>query len=337
MSTADTSQTPPSVSVLVVTYNSAADIDACLAAAAATIRRPAELLVLDNGSTDDTAAVVADRHPDVTLFVSEANLGFAAGVNALARQATGDYVLLLNPDAVLHEGSVDALIELAERRPQGGLYGGRCLTSDGELNPGSAWGKSGLWDDFCFASGLNVVFKNNKYLDPMSLGSWPRDTESEVGIVTGCLLLARRTVWDELAGFDEDYWLYGEDADLSARAWKLGYRPVISPAATITHDFGTSSPNESWRTIKIWTGKATMQYKHHSVARARLGVLLLQFGVWLRSRKLLDRLPGREHASDVWTDAWKQRRTWRAGFPAKQEPAAELSAPQSGQTDRTAS
>lgn len=314
----------PDVSFLVVTYNSVNEIGACLESISRAAGVPHEALVLDNGSTDATVELIASHHPEVSLYTSEANLGFGAGVNALAARARGRHLVLLNPDAVLHPGAVQALLEIAERRPEGGLYGGRCLTTDGDVNPGSCWGESTLWNDICFATGLSAVFRNHRLFDPHSMGNWPRDTEREVGMVTGCLLLTPTAVWQELGGFDEDYWLYGEDADLSARARGAGYRPVITPAATITHDFGTSSPSDGWRLIKTFTGKATMQYKHHSLARARVGILLLQLGVWLRARPLLMRAPGREQEGTTWAEAWAGRRQWRAGFPPRDAVDATL-------------
>ena len=102
--------------------------------------------------------------------------------------------------------------------PGHGLYGGRTLWPDGTVCPGSCWGKPSLWSLFCFSTLLSTVFKGSRVFDPESLGGWQRDTVREVDIVTGCLLLAPREVWDELGGFDERFFMYGEDGDLALRA-----------------------------------------------------------------------------------------------------------------------
>src|SRR5204862_7187826 len=114
----------------------------------------------------------------------------------------------------------------------------------GAVDPKSCWGAPTLWSLVCFASGLSTLFPRTRLFDPESLGRWPRDTEQEVDIVTGCLLLTRRNVWDELGGFDERFWVYGEDADFCLRAAGRGWRPAITPRATVVHVVGASSASE---------------------------------------------------------------------------------------------
>ena len=114
------------------------------------------------------------------------------------RGGHGRVLLLLNPDSVVHEGAVRELVEFARVNPGHGLYGGRTLWPDGTVCPGSCWGKPSLWSLFCFSTLLSTVFKGSRVFDPESLGGWQRDSVREVDIVTGCLLLAPREVWDEL-------------------------------------------------------------------------------------------------------------------------------------------
>jgi N-acetylglucosaminyl-diphospho-decaprenol L-rhamnosyltransferase len=314
----------PDVSVLLVTYRCRDEAAACLRSIHETTEREnVEIVLLDNASGDGTVELVRSDFPDVRLIASPENLGFALGVNRAAEQATGEFVLLLNPDMEVHPGAIESLVAFARAHPQHGLYGGRTLDPDGTVNPGSCWGAPSLWSLFCFAALLSTTFKHSRLFDPESLGGWQRDTVREVDIVTGCLLLARRTLWEELGGFDTRFFMYGEDADLSFRAKALGYRPAITPDAVVTHEIGVSSATREDKLILLFQGKATLLRKHWRGLRLRLGLLLLQAGVGLRA--LLAVLGRRtDPRAAAWRQVWRERKSWLAGYP---EPAHEGPSP----------
>lgn len=274
--------------------------------------------MLDNDSGDGTAELVARDFPQFRLLALDENLGFAAGVNRAADAAHGDYLLLLNPDTVVHAGALDALVRFARERPRHGLYGGRTLDPDGTVNPGSCWAQPSLWSLVCFATMLSTAFKGSRLFDPEAIGGWKRDSLREVGIVTGCLLLAPREVWRRLGGFDTRFFMYGEDADLGARAWAAGYRPAITPDAVITHEIGVSSASRPDKLVLLFRGKTTLLHKHWSPARRRIGLALIRVGV--RIRAALAR-------SSAWPAVWAARETWLDGYaPAPRAPAAEADA-----------
>jgi GT2 family glycosyltransferase len=301
----------PDVSILVVTYRCRDAARGCLASLRETVAVPHEVVVLDNASQDGTVEMVREEFPDARLIASEENLGFAVGCNRAAEEARGKYVLLLNPDTVVHEGAVGALLDFARAHPEHGLVGGRTLDPDGSVNPGSCWGAPSLWSLFCFATLLSSAFKRTRLFDPESLGAWQRDTVREVDIVTGCLLLAPRTLWQELGGFDARFFMYGEDADLSLRAAQLGYGPAITPDAVVTHEIGVSSAAREDKLMLLFRGKATLLRKHWRGTRLRLGLGLLAAGLGLRS--LLSR--GRGAQPSPWTRVWRSRSDWLAGYP----------------------
>jgi GT2 family glycosyltransferase len=301
----------PDVSILIVTYRCRDAARACLASLSGADSSQ-EIVVLDNASGDGTVEMVRSEFPGVRLVASEENLGFALGCNRAAEEARGEYILLLNPDTVVHEGAVENLVAFARAHPEHGLYGGRTLDPDGSVNPGSCWGAPTLWSLFCFATLLTSAFKRTRLFDPESLGGWKRDTVREVDIVTGCLLLAPRTLWEELGGFDTRFFMYGEDADLSLRAAALGYRPAITPDAVVTHEIGVSSSTREDKLMLLFRGKATLLRKHWRGLRLRLGLLLLSAGLGLRS--LLSRGPG----PSPWTQVWRNRSDWLAGYPEQE-------------------
>lgn len=313
------------ISVVIVSYHCRDEVIACLESIPVGSRASTvEVIVLDNDSRDGTVEAIAERFPDVKLLAEETNLGFARGVNKAAEQATGEFLVLLNPDTVVHASSFDSLVEFARKNPQHGLYGGRTVNPDGTTHPGSCWGAPSLWSLTCFATMLSTMFKRSRIFDPESLGRWQRDTVREVDIVTGCLLLVPLALWRELGGFDPRYFMYGEDVDLALRARALGYRPAITPDAVVTHEIGVSSESRPEKFRLVLQGKVTVIDRHWSPLRRRLGRTLLVAGVGTRAlvATLTRRGAGTGSGAGAatWRQLWRERASWLAGFPASPEP-----------------
>jgi len=298
---------PPQVSVVLVTYNSAEHIGRCLTAMANDgTRRTREFVVLDNASTDDTVAVVrALSAPACRLYVSSLNLGFASGANAGVAQSTGRWVLLVNPDAVVAPGAVDALVDFAEQHPDAGPIGGRTFRPDGSVDPRSCWGRQTLWSTFCFATGLSSALRRSTRFNPESLGAWGRDAVREVGTVTGYFMLVSRAHWDALGGLDPTFFMYGDDVDFSERARRLGLRPMITPDAVTQHSGGASSVDDE-RAVMLLRGRLTLMDRHWGRLARRLGRLLIRAGVLLRA-VAAPRSP--------WPLVWRQRAQWTEPYP----------------------
>jgi N-acetylglucosaminyl-diphospho-decaprenol L-rhamnosyltransferase len=321
----------PGVSIVIVSYRCREAARACLASIFE--HRPEvafEVIVLDNASGDGTAEMVASEFPDVRLLALEDNLGFAAGCNRAAEEARGEYVLLLNPDTVVHEGAIDNLVGFARARPEHGLYGGRTLDPDGSVNPGSCWALPSLWSLTCFATMLSWAFKGSRLFDPEAIGGWRRDTVREVGIVTGCLLLVPTPLWRELDGFDTRFFMYGEDADLALRAHALGFRPAITPESVVTHEIGVSSSTRPDKLVLLFRGKVTLLRKHWSPVRRRLGITLLLLGVGARALLASVRSAGSEDRATAWPAVWAARRSWLEGYAAEGVARERLAAPTIG-------
>lgn len=300
------------VAIVIVTYNSGGLICECLESVFAARRDVRQqVIVVDNASKDDTVARVRARFPDVVLLEPGKNLGFAAGVNYGVRHADAEFVLLLNPDTEIRGHAIDEVVAFARARPGHGLYGGRTLRPDGSLEPSSCWGEPTLWSMAMFAFGVSSLFPKNRWLDPESLGDWPRDTAREVGVVTGCFLLAPKAVWDELGGMDERYFMYGEDVDLAMRARARGYRPIICPTAQLVHEVGRSSETPVHKILLLYRGKASLVRTHwHGPARW-LGLFFLAGGTALRAA--LAGVTNRGAASR-WQTLWRERATWLKGY-----------------------
>jgi N-acetylglucosaminyl-diphospho-decaprenol L-rhamnosyltransferase len=300
----------PDISVVIVSYKVPELLRACLASVQReTVGCTFEIVVVENASGDGSAELVRDEFPDVRLIALDQNIGFAAGSNLAARAALGEYVLLLNPDTELVGDTLGALLAYARAHPEAGLVGGRTLRPDGELDPGSCWGAQSLWSLVCFASGLSSLFRGSRLFNPESLAGWSRDSERQVDIVTGCLCLTPRAVWEQLDGFDESFFMYGEDADLATRARRRGYSPAITPEAVILHHVGASSDSVDKREMNLRC-RVALARKHWTPARATTAVALLQAGTGLRA---LGAAVTR-HRSSAWPAVWRRRRDWRGGY-----------------------
>ncbi|WP_158274516.1 glycosyltransferase family 2 protein [Cellulomonas sp. WB94] len=301
----------PEVSVVIVTHNSPVWVERCLRALLDEARPVVsfEVVVIDSGSGRPTVDLLERWSDRLVLRLSERNIGFAAGCSWGVQLATGARILLLNPDAVVQPRCVDALVRFLDSDPDAGLVGGRTLRPDGTVDPSSCWGAPTLWSWFCFATGLSTTFRRSRLFDPESLGRWDRDTPRRVDVVTGCLLMLRRSTWDRLGGFDLDYFMYGEDADLSLRAAQLGMHPSITPDAVAIHAAGASSGQGPDKVRMLMTAKATLARKHWAPGRARLGVLFLVAGTGLRA--LGERLRGKPEPA--WLPTWADR-SWTRGW-----------------------
>jgi GT2 family glycosyltransferase len=300
------------VAVVIVAYNSADYIGECVESVLAEKRAVTQqIIVVDNASKDDTVAQIRAKFSEVTVLEPGRNLGFAAGVNHGARQADAEFVLLLNPDTVIRNHAIDALVSFARNSPGHGLYGGRTLRPDGSLEPSSCWGQPTLWSMAMFGFGITTLFPKHAWLDPESLGRWQRDSVREVGAISGCFLLVPKPVWDELGGLDERYFMYGEDIDLAMRAKARGYRPIVCPTAELIHEVGQSSETPVHKSLLLYRGKASLVRTHWKGPAKWLGLFFLAAGTGLRAA--LARVSSRA-GTNRWQTLWRERATWLKGY-----------------------
>ncbi len=303
------------LSILIISYNTRELTLACLESVYAQTREtPFEVIVVDNTSTDGSADAIAERFPQVKLVRHTANIGFAAGNNLAAESATGEFLLLLNPDTVVLDGAIDKLMAFAKVNPSAGIWGGRTLFPDGTLNPTYCWKRQSPWSAFCCATGLNSLFRGSRLFDPESMGAWNRERSPEVDIVSGCYFLTTRDLWERLSGFDPAFFMYGEEADLCLRAQALGARPRITMDSTIIHIGGASERVRSDKLVRLIKAKVLLIRRHWSPLAARFGVAMLT--AWPLSRAMAWKVlgavrgeKGRESAKS-WASVWQRRGEW---------------------------
>ena len=219
-------------SVIVVTYNSRSYIAACLRSIEAELGADDELIVVDNGSTDGTAALVRAEFPRARL-VAGTNIGYAAGNNQGAQLARGEHLVLLNPDTVVRPGTLAALLAPLAHRIDTALSTARVvhMRRPALIN---TCGNTMHYTGLTYCRGANRPA--GEYAIP-----------AEVDAVSGAAFAIRRAVFEALGGFDERLFMYVEDTDLSLRARLAGYRCVYVPQALVEHDYRPSySPTKAF-------------------------------------------------------------------------------------------
>lgn len=221
----------PSLSVVIVTHDSAVDIERSIPALVAELRPGDELIVCDNGSTDGTLAAVRRLAPDAKVIEST-NVGFAAGCNAGASLAAGELLCLLNPDAIVAPGFRDA-IELPMLDGRGWAAWQALVSSEG----GSVVNTGG---GVVHYSGISWAGGAGR-----PIAAAPREP-AEVTYASGACLAIRRGAWEDLGGFSEPYFLYHEDTDLGLRLWLSGMRVGIEPGARCDHDYDFDKGPRKW-------------------------------------------------------------------------------------------
>lgn len=320
------------LSILVVSYNTR---ELTLAALHSVVNETAstryEIIVVDNASTDGSAAAIAAEFPQVRLIALTDNIGFAAANNRASVEARGELLLLLNPDTIVLDSAIDRLVAFARREPLARIWGGRTLYADMTLNPSSCWGRMTSWNLFCRACGLTGVFKHSEVFNGEAYGNWQRDRIRAVDIVSGCFLLIAREDWHKLGGFSPVFFMYGEEADLCLRANKLGARPMVTPEATIIHLGGASELQRTGKMIKLLAAKATLIERHFEGASRSLAHAFL--ALWPVSRWLAYRLAftltRKQHhreAMQTWGEIWSAHGEWSAGYPLRTKPPKRRSA-----------
>jgi GT2 family glycosyltransferase len=293
------------LSIIIVNWNTREMTLACLRSVYAQTRATAfEVILVDNGSHDGSAEAIAAEFPQVRLLAETVNHGFAVANNIAAKVARGRLLLLLNSDTVVLEGAIDTLVAFARAHPDAGIWGGRHVFADGSLNSTSAWRALSLWSVLCFALGLTILFRRSNLFNYEAMGGWRRDTERRVDIVTGAFLLIDANLWRRLDGFAAEFFMYGEETDLCARARAIGSRPFTTPAATIIHYGGGSTAVRSDAFIRILDAKI-------KVARRTLNGISAEVVRWLFLLAVVNRAVGYGLIALVNNSAGKAARQWR--------------------------
>lgn len=306
----------PALSVIIISYCTCALTLRTIGSVLSQEGPSLEVIVVDNASTDGSAAAIARDFPMVRLITLDTNLGFARANNLAALQANGSFLLLLNPDTVALPNALIELWNFAQFWPTAVIWGGRIVGPDGSLNPRSCKRRPTLWSVFCIASGLAAVWPGSRFFNPEAMPGWERDEMRHVDIVIGCFLMIRRDDWKRLGGFDPAYFMYGEDADLCLRAAKLGGRPAITPRAVIMHDEGASQLRNT-REVQLLAARIRYLRSHLPTVQKILAIWAVRLGTILRVAGFfcMSQFAGNLNAWARMRYVWDNRSAWWNGYP----------------------
>jgi len=230
------------ITVVIVNYNVRPFLNHCLQSIfRAGDGLNVEVIVVDNASTDNSAEMVEQNYPDVILLANQENVGFARANNQAFRIAKGEAILILNPDSFVQTDTLRTLFEHLEQTADIGAIGPKILLPDGRFEPRSMRGFPTPWAAFSYLSGLATLFPRSAFFNRYLLTHLDREKQQEVDALSGCCMMVRRNLLNDLQGFDEDYFMFGEDLDLCYRIQKRGRKIIYDPSTRIVHFKGEST------------------------------------------------------------------------------------------------
>jgi len=230
------------LSIIIVTYNVSDHLQYCLLSVQESIKNiNAEIIVIDNNSRDNTVSIVKQHFPSINIIGNLTNDGFAKACNQGASIAKGETLLFLNPDTIIGEETLDYVLSHLTNHPKVGAAGVMMIDSTGKFLPESKRGIPDSWNSFCKILGLTSLFPSSYVFAGYHAGHLSKDKEHSVPVLSGAFLMVKASAFKEVGGFDERFFMYGEDIDLSILLKKQGYINLYLPLSPILHFKGRSS------------------------------------------------------------------------------------------------
>jgi GT2 family glycosyltransferase len=208
-----------------------------------------EIFVVDNSSHDDTCEAVLRQFPDVQLIQNTENVGFAKACNQAIRQAQGEYVLLLNPDTMLHEDTLCSVLAYMDAHAECGALGVKMLDGSGNFLPESKRGLPTYGVALCKILGLQKLFPHKRWANRYYASHIGEDQIAPVEVLSGACFFVRSSVLHQVGLLNEAYFMYGEDIDLSYKITQAGFQNIYFPQTSIIHYKGESTPHRNIRCI----------------------------------------------------------------------------------------
>lgn len=213
-----------------------------------------EIIVIDNNSKDDTGKMIKLNYPKINLIENENNLGFSKANNQAIEIAKGEYLLIINPDTITSKDTIHKIIHFMDNHPDAGGLGVRMIDGQGKYLKESKRGFPTPWASFTKFTGLYKLFSTSKFWNQYYAGHVGEDENSKVDILAGAFMFLRSTAIKSTGGFDERFFMYGEDIDLSYRLKLAGYNNYYFPETYIIHFKGQSTKKMSIRYIRSFYG-----------------------------------------------------------------------------------
>ena len=271
------------LSVIIVNYNVKYYLEQCLE----SVRRASrglqvEVFVVDNLSTDGSIAYLKERFPEVIYIENRENVGFARANNQAIRQSSGRYVLLLNPDTIVAEHTFTDFIHFMDQHPEAGGAGAYMLRTDGTFALESRRGLPTPFVAFCKMSGLASLMPKSRVFGRYYMRYLDENQANEIEVISGAFMWLRREALDKAGLLDEDFFMYGEDIDLSYRIVKSGYKNYFLPSRML-HYKGESTEKSSYRYVYTFYQAMQLFFNKHYSHYSFLVSLPISCAIWARS------------------------------------------------------
>ncbi len=273
------------LSVIIVNYNVKYFLEQCLySARKATKDISAEIIVVDNNSTDSSRDYLTSVFPEVVFIWNRENVGFARANNLAMKRSTGKYILFLNPDTILAEDTLTKCIHCMEQNPAIGALGVRMVDGSGMYLKESKRSYPSPMTSLYKLLGLAKLFPHSCVFAKYHLGNLNEYENNEVDVLAGAFMMAPREVLNRIDGFDESFFMYGEDIDISYRIQQAGCINYYFSETTIIHFKGESTQKGSLKYVKLfYTAMSQFVQKHFSGGKVLFFRLFMHVGIWLRA------------------------------------------------------
>jgi len=269
-----------SVSVIIVSYKVRYYIEQCLNSVLRSVP-DAQILVVDNKSDDGSVEYLRDKFPQAEIIANDFNAGFGKANNMALVKAMGRYVLFLNPDTVVAERTIPGCIGYMDEHPEVGAVGVRMQYGNGRFALESRRSLPTPSVSFWHMTGLGKLFPGSKVFGKYHCTYFNKDMECQIDVVSGAYMFVRREALDKVGGFDEAFFMYGEDIDLSYRILQAGYQNRYLPLP-IVHYKGESTNKTSYRYAKVFYDAMLIFFNKHFKRYSRLLELLVRLVLGFR-------------------------------------------------------
>jgi GT2 family glycosyltransferase len=247
----------------------------------ASFRLKTEIIIVDNASDDGSVEFLKEKYPQVKLIVNKTNLGFGKANNIGLKEASGKLILLLNPDTIVAEDTFTKMVEFFNRTPEAGVAGCKILNPDGTLQLPCRRSFPGPWTSFTKVTGLSTLFPKSRIFARYNLTYLDENQTYEVDAISGSFMMMRKEVFDKVGGFDEQFFMYGEDLDLCYRIQKAGYKVYYVHSTQIIHYKGESTKRSSIDETKVFYKAMHLFVKKH-LSTSILVEIILQTAIIVR-------------------------------------------------------
>jgi len=273
----------PTVSVLIVSYNVKEYVDHAIDSLNRSSVDHFEIIVVDNHSFDGTVEHIQSSYPDVKVITNQENVGFGKAVNQAAESATGDYFLVLNPDTVVQENTISTFTQYLQDHDEVGMIGPKILNSDGTLQLACKRSFPTMRVALPKLLGLDKLCPKSKWAGKYNLTYLDPDEASAVDAISGSCMFLSKDLFHELGGFDDQFFMFGEDLDLCYRTWQAGYEIHYLPTTQIVHYQGESVKSAPFDSINaFYNAMILFADKHFSTGQGFLTKLAIRSGITIR-------------------------------------------------------